>query len=225
MGSVEVGFSTTVQAPAEPSPRKGSVSIGVDIGKIADPTAVVIAEGFPSVDELEETYEIRSIRRLKLGTTYPEVISTLVGIVEGLHRVRPTEAPWLVIDGTGVGEPISDEIRSALQGQNVRITTAIFTAGERFKGRRTDARVTVGKDWMVARLQVLLENRRIKLPTTAMARELAKELQTFEIRKVDGHDVSGAFRTGAHDDLVVALGLACLEIGTSVYEGRGLVVI
>lgn len=41
---------------------------------------------------------------------------------------------------------------------------------------------------------------------------LSQELQDFELRVNDNANlVSGAFRTGAHDDLVVALGLSCLS--------------
>lgn len=217
-----MGFSITpaTETP-EPKPRRGFVSVGIDIGKVVDPTAVVISEGFPGEGEDQETFEVRSIRRLKLGTSYTEVTSTLVGIVEGLRRLRGDgETPTVVLDGTGVGEPISDQIRAALRGQRVRITSVTFSPGERFKGERWDARVSVGKDWLVARLQVLLENRRIKLPKTEMAREVANELQTFEIRTVNGHEVSGAFKVGAHDDLVVALALACLPPRVSVLEYR-----
>jgi hypothetical protein len=55
-----------------------------------------------------------------------------------------------------------------------------------------------------------------------MARELAEELKSFEIRAAGTSEVAGAFRVGAHDDLVVALGLATLEGARSVYEDRGL---
>lgn len=52
----------------------------------------------------------------------------------------------------------------------------------------------------------------IALPETAEGRQLAQELQDFEIRVNENANlVSGAFRTGAHDDLVVALGLSCLD--------------
>ena len=55
-----------------------------------------------------------------------------------------------------------------------------------------------------------------------MARELAAELADFEIPDRGGADAFGAFRVGAHDDLVIALGLACLHAGISIYENRGL---
>jgi hypothetical protein len=106
---------------------------------------------------------------------------------------------------------VSDEVRAALSGHHVVVSAVVLTGGERFTGGYGARRMTVSKTWMVSRLQVLLQHRRIRLPETKMARSLAAELADFEIRDVGGHDVYGAFRTGRHDDLVVALGLATLE--------------
>jgi hypothetical protein len=76
-------------------------------------------------------------------------------------------------------------------------------------GRRE---IRVGKTHLVSTLQALLEQRLIALPDTAEGRQLAQELQDFEIRVNENANlVSGAFRTGADDDLVVALGLSCLD--------------
>jgi hypothetical protein len=69
--------------------------------------------------------------------------------------------------------------------------------------------VKLGRGWLVSRLQVLLQGDRLHLPTTAEARALAEELLEYEIKvDPDGDARFGAFRVGAHDDLVTALGLA-----------------
>jgi hypothetical protein len=196
-----------------------NVSIGVDIGKTRDPTAVVVAEAIFREREdgkgTDDVFEVRDLTRLPIGTPYPMVADRLVDVVDRV-RVQLAEDGargnvWLILDSTGVGEPVSDEVRLALAGHQVMVTAAVLTGGERYSGHWGTPRMTVSKTWMVARLQVLLQTRRIKLPKTAMARSLASELAEFEIRDVGGSDVFGAFRTGAHDDLVVALGLATLE--------------
>lgn len=70
----------------------------------------------------------------------------------------------------------------------------------------------LGKLHLVSTLQALLQQGRIGLPKTDEARQLAEELMDFELRVSDNANlISGAFRTGAHDDLVVALGLSCLD--------------
>lgn len=76
-------------------------------------------------------------------------------------------------------------------------------------GRRE---IRLGKLHLVATLQALLQQGRIGLPRTAEAQQLAEELLDFELRVNENANlISGAFRTGAHDDLVVALGLSVLQ--------------
>lgn len=73
----------------------------------------------------------------------------------------------------------------------------------------------------------LLQQARIGLPRTSEAEQLAEELLDFELRVNENANlISGAFRTGAHDDLVVALGLSVLQdprqgevgLGPSLWE-------
>jgi hypothetical protein len=204
----------------EPEPVYRHISIGVDVGKTRDPTAVVVAEAILRERQdgkwTEDVFEVRDLTRLPIGAPYPMVADRLVDVVDRVGVQLAEEGaqgtPWLVIDATGVGEPVADELRAALSGHHVAVSAAILTGGERAEGHHFGVRrMTVSKTWMVSRLQVLLQNRRVRLPETKMARSLAAELRDFEIRSDGGHDVYGAFRTGAHDDLVVALGLATLE--------------
>jgi hypothetical protein len=56
------------------------------------------------------------------------------------------------------------------------------------------------------------------LPKTREAEATRAELLDYEIRvSEDGHDSCGAFRTGKHDDLVTALGLATQAAPMRVY--------
>ena len=62
---------------------------------------------------------------------------------------------------------------------------------------------------MVSRLQVLLGTGRLHLPRTREAGALTDELLNYELRvDQNGHESFGALRTGTHDDLACALGLA-----------------
>lgn len=89
-----------------------------------------------------------------------------------------------------------------------------FAYGDRYDRRAG----RVGKAYLVSRLQALLQTGRIKLPRTPEAERLAEELMDYEIRvEKDGGDRSGAFRVGAHDDVVTALGLAELEEPSRVH--------
>ncbi len=212
------------------------VVIGVDIGQKIDPTAIVVCErswreteperweppaklpaygGFDLVKvpaKGEHVYTGRHVERLPLGTSYPAVAQHVAGVVEGLVR-RGVERPRLMVDATGVGMPVVDLLREAL-GQRARdLVAATFTHGDKFTQDRDYRRPTamVGKAYLVSRLQALLQTGRLKLPKTPETDALARELQDYEIRvDEDANDKYGAFKIGSHDDLVTALGLACV---------------
>lgn len=208
------------------------VTMGIDIGKQHDPTALVVAEvqsrptgrvrhqltpsGLPSglehrcthfcQAEVEALYVIRYLARLPLGLTYPAIVDTIVRAVEGVHQRSPGAHLWIAVDATGVGAPVVDLLRPRLADRVIAVTLA---AGERLEMRGDAARL--GKAYLVSRLQVLLQNRQILLPQSDEARALREELANYEIRvDRDGHDTYGALRVGTHDDLVTALGLATL---------------
>ena len=168
---------------------------------------------------VDDHYVVRYLERLPLGTAYPLVAERLAEIVTGVRaRVERVTVPLgpgaveikertphvtLYVDGTGVGQPVVD----LLAASGVRPIACYFTHGD----RRTEEgrQVSIGKAWLVSRLQALLQTDRVHLPDSAEARQLAKELQDYEIRvDQDANDKYGAFKVGTHDDLVTALGLA-----------------
>jgi hypothetical protein len=110
-----------------------------------------------------------------------------------------------------VGLPVVELIRAELRDGRCSVTGAVLTSSERMEGSVGRREIRVGKTHLVATLQALLEQRLVALPETAEGRRLAQELQDFELRVNENANlVSGAICTGAHDDLVVALGLSCL---------------
>lgn len=85
-----------------------------------------------------------------------------------------------------------------------------ITHGDR-RAREAGA-IHLGKAWLVARLQTLLQTDRLHLPRTAVSEDLTRDLLDFEIKVAeDANERYGAFRVGRHDDLVTALGLAVQE--------------
>ena len=177
----------------------GIVNVGVDLGQRVDPTAIVVAELAEEAEQI--TYRVRFLQRLPLGTSYPDVARRLVEIGEKLAGHDIT----FFVDATGVGQPVLDILRE----RGLENVVAVYLTGG-LKARRRGSDLMLPKALLVSRLQVLLQGRRIRLPKTREARALVEELQNFEIRvSRDGVDKYGAFRTGTHDDLVVALGLAC----------------
>jgi hypothetical protein len=225
------------------------VVVGLDVGQKRDPTALAVVEIVeretgrvfhakhahlyddcldPVGRELgcraerHDVFVVRDLGRLPLGTPYPVVGERVVEVIERLNQRRLHTAPRLVVDATGVGTPVVDILRSALREVRCDLTEATFVHGEMYEGGWAASKARVGKAYLVSRLQALLATGRIKLPKSRSARQLARELEDYEIRVDEAARLTaGAFRTGAHDDLVTALGLAVLDdwSGQRVFVG------
>ena len=210
----------------------GSVIVGVDVGQKHDPTAIAVVEverrtleaarwampqGLRVVDpsaivrvpaRVELAYTGRHIERLALGTPYPQVATHVAGVVKALVA-RGIARPSLVVDATGVGQPVVELIAEALGHRRRDLMAATFTHGDRYTQDNARRIASVGKAYLVSRLQALFQTDRIRLPATPDALAMKEELIEYEIRvDADANDKYGAFKVGKHDDLVTALGLA-----------------
>ncbi len=75
--------------------------VGADIGQAQNPTALAVLEATPGDDQ------IRHLERLPLGTSYPAVAERIGGLTMALPN------PDLVVDATGVGRPVVDQLRAS----------------------------------------------------------------------------------------------------------------
>ncbi len=146
---------------------------------------------------------IRHLERLPIEASFPAIIDRIAEVTEGA-QIRTGQRPYLYVDVTGLGQPVIDLLESRIEAH---ICSVFFTHGDR---RTKDRRlVTLGKAFLVTRLQVLLQAGRMHLPKTPESRTLRQELLEFQVRvEPDANDHYGAFRVGSYDDLVTALGLA-----------------
>lgn len=225
------------------------INIGIDIGKITDPTAVSIAEVvqaetgrfrpckrvLPHIDRekglwqspqdaipvLQTRFIIRQIGRMPLGTSYPDVATKIADVP--LSDKFERRQMRMLIDVTGVGQAIYDmvkkEIQERIHGANdltveqrerlkkLSLQPISFVYGEKYNRSKG----TLGKAFLVSKMQALLQNKRIDTPITAEMKATCDELLVYQVKISDqGKDTYGA-KTGAHDDLATALGLSCLE--------------
>lgn len=214
-----------------------AIHVGIDVGKTQDPTAIVVSQVM--TDVLAPTrYVVQHMERVPLGMSYPDIAAQCVKVLAALasmitaqraQRLRElmqqvaqtgeqvTHIPvidvrsW--IDATGVGRPVYDMIAAAIKKdertRHVDVRPVIFAHGETYN-KQTG---TLGKAFLVSRMQVLLQEHRFQLPprhpeTLAMT----TELKNYDIKiSDDGKDTYGAMKTGTHDDLVTAAGLTVLE--------------
>lgn len=204
------------------------VTVGLDLGQLRDPSAVVVAEGARRdtgkqhtrdmgdshsllvTPVFETVYRVRHVERLPLRTPFRKVGQRVREIVEGLDRIAEDQDRRLVVnviaDRTGLGLPTVEELREEL-GTKVPVCGVVITVGEQVVGSLGSIEARVPKAHLVTRLAALLQQGGIELPASPEARLLADELKSFQIRATT-RGLRAEAESGAHDDLVVALALA-----------------
>jgi len=185
--------------------------IGVDIGQKRDPTAIAVVEmeerGEIGTDRRERHFLVRFLQRLPAGSSYPEIARRLGEICHQVRKQRGAP-PQVYVDATGLGQPVI-QLFTAQAPDSERVRAVYFTHGDRRAESLEENTVTLGKAFLVARLQTLLQCHCLHLPATPEARTLAQELDAYEVRvDENANERYGAFRVGTHDDMVTALGLA-----------------
>jgi hypothetical protein len=180
---------------------------GLDLGQVTDPSALAVAERIQP-KEGRAVYHFRYLERLKLGTPYPQQVAHVKGIIE---RPPLRHNTTLALDYTGLGRPVADMFSL------VRMPCALYTVGihggDKAAWDEEDrSLVRVPKRDLVAVVQVLLQSERLKIAEALPeAKTLVKELLNFKV-KIDpqtAHDSYSAWRENIHDDLVLAVALAC----------------
>jgi phage FluMu gp28-like protein len=173
--------------------------LGIDLGKTRDHTAIAIVER-----KIAGGLLLRYAERVALGTPYPQVVEHVRHMVQH-ENLRGQCA--VAVDATGVGAPVVDMLRSGHLGCDVSAVN--ITGGE--KETQSGNVWNVPKRDLMAGVQVLLEKRELKIARRLQeAGPLVRELT--DVRMTPGS--SGRLRMGAdgsgqHDDLVIALALAC----------------
>lgn len=195
------------------------------IGYVDEYGAWVPPTGQEAVKRSE--YTVKQIRRLPLNTSYPDVAEHLADMLgKDVFKNRKVR---LLIDVTGVGRPVYDalklemllrlnnaEVKHQLSGgiefkmserHTLQLKPISFVHGEIYNRSKG----TLGKAFLVSRLQTLLQWRRFHAPATKEVLAMCEELLVYEI-KIDesGKDTYGA-KIGKHDDLATAAGLSALE--------------
>ena len=174
--------------------------VGLDLGQTHDYTALAVVAGSLHDDSLS----LPHLQRFPLNTPYPDMINSVTRLVSA----PPLAQAPLVVDQTGVGRPVVDLLRRSVGTD--RIIPVTITAGQSVTLQPDGSRHVPKKD-LVTCLLALLEDRRLKvarsLPET---RTLVNELLNFKIEITpSAHETFGAWRHGQHDDLVLAVALAC----------------
>jgi hypothetical protein len=178
---------------------------GLDLGQVSDFSALARVELTPCPHPFLKgqqawTHWVRVLRRWPIGTLYPAIVGDVAADQAG--RGDP-----IAVDQTGVGRAVVDMFRATAVG--ARIVPVTITAGQH--AVQEDGCWRVPKKELVGVLQALMQQRRIKVTCQVPdADVLKKELQNFRVKvTAAANETFGAWREGQHDDLVLALALAC----------------
>jgi hypothetical protein len=208
--------------PIAPQPRSvvDGVWVGLDLGQSADYSALSVVERHLGGDEVPPdgvalevgqrrppAYHVRHLQRWQLHTPYPDIVRDVVAMMRH-PAVGPPGVASLVVDYTGVGAPLVDLFLRAGLGRQLLACT--ITAGNDVT-LPGPGEVHCPKRDLVSTLAVLLQSGRLKIAKgLPEATTLGQELAGFQVKiSAAGRDTYGAWREGAHDDLVLSVALAC----------------
>jgi hypothetical protein len=195
-----------------PEPPRVAAFVGVDLGQASDFTAVCVVRS-TFTESAKPRHELVYLERVPLNTSYTAIAAAVVALVR-----RPEMGDeWMVIpDATGVGRPVVDLLKDGLGADRARLVPVTITGG----GEPSWGKVgmSISKRDLISNLLILLEGGRLALaPGIPALGEFINEAAGFQVKlTAAGHDVYGAWREGAHDDLVLSVALAAF-----VAERRG----
>lgn len=216
---------SSFEAPGEVNRVEQKYFCGLDLGQSSDSTAIAVvrrqrwlktndvhSRDPDWIEEKPKVFQCGFLERIPLGTTYPAIVNYVAQLMQ-----RPIWAGNidLVIDQTGVGRPVVDMFTSA----GIPHIPVTITGG--------DSEARDGKQWRVPKMQLvsgvqaLLHEGRLHVQKElSEAANLVKELQDFRVGfTATGHLTFNA-RSGAHDDLVLALALAVWRSRKKITQTR-----
>ncbi len=186
------------------------ITVGVDVGQLQDPTAISVVAFRPDPsDGTRRIAQVRHLERLPLRTTYPDVARRIDALLINLTNLIYPTTPELIVlvDVTGIGRATFDMIQEVLP-KKVRCIAVTLTAG--MTAERKGREWHVPKADFIATLNRYMAERRLEIVASDEARAFQRELRTFVGTKTGAATVETGARSGAHDDLVISVGLALL---------------
>jgi hypothetical protein len=147
---------------------------------------------------------VRHLERLPLRMSYPDQTAYIGSLLRRPPLASPR--PTVVVDQTGVGRPVVEIMRRAgLRPLGVTITAG---TGEHREYEGGYEQWKVAKLLLVSHMQAALHAGRLRIAKSLPdARALVEELADFRANINEAGSVSFGARSGAHDDLVLAVAL------------------
>lgn len=178
----------------------GNYFLGLDLGQMQDYSAVATVD--KQGEYGKEICSVVSLKRWPLGTAYPAIYKEVSEKLAG----EPLQTAPLIVDSSGVGKAVFDLLAQSVDARRLHGVT--ITGGQ--VETRDGNSWNVAKRILVGTTQVLLQSGRLKIaPGLREAQPLVRELQDFRVTITEAANDTYGGRQGAHDDLVLAVALAC----------------
>jgi Terminase RNaseH-like domain len=201
-----------------------TLTVGVDVGQLADPSAIAVVRLHPQTSRLQTL----RLERLPLRQPYPQQARRLASLVANLRRYAISEATspadrtqpiTVLVDVTGIGRATFDLIQEQITTSNVKIKAVTLTSGS--DATTHGHELHVPKQDLIDTLRRAMEENRLQVPTDSREyRALTSELRTFLGTKVSPTSTATGAKSGAHDDLVIALSLAVYGANAATRANR-----
>jgi hypothetical protein len=159
-------------------------------------------------------YHVRHLERPPLGMSYVDVVDRILELLESLGDKEIV----LAVDTTGVGRPVADMLRVRLrkwlderEEREIKWAWITITGGDSVT-KAEGGGIRVPKRDLASAPLVLMQDKQLKIAEAMpLADTLKRELLNFKVKIniATGHDSYEAWREGDHDDLVLAVAMAC----------------
>jgi hypothetical protein len=178
------GIKGCIRGELQPPVAGQSYVMGVDLARLKDYSVITVMNR-----EQKHVVHFDRFNQISWQVQYQRIIETA-------KRYRAT----VVMDSTGIGDPIVEAIQSA----GIRVVPYKITG-------------TTAKQQLIEKLRVNIEKGKISFPLIPVMR---RELESYEYEISDAGRISYSAPSGQHDDTVISLALANLgaDVAPFVYH-------
>jgi len=191
--------------------------VSVDLGTMNDFTAISILDELyrPRVKQTaadvrrglegtvynERIYALRHLQRIKLKTSYVDIVATIAGLMNSSPLRGDCE---LVVDSTGVGRPVVD----MLLKEHLNPVAVTITGGKSVSNP-AGSEYHVPKRDLATSLQVAFASKRLSIVSgLSLTNDFLREVENFKIKiSIGGSETYEAWREKDHDDLVLSVAM------------------
>src|ERR1035437_10092520 len=175
------------------------VFVGATIRPQAQPSAVVVTQLDFIYNRITrkklDMFTLRGLEMISAHTSYMDIAIRLKQIVDNVHTqaAQYKARVILYVDVTGLGDPIIDLIKAKA---DPLITVYITNSDKRAENKD---KVTVGKSWLIAKMQTILQDGRLKAPKTPVTEVILNDLLVYDLDPAPtDNELTGSFRSEEH---------------------------